>query len=142
MASLPGELNELLKHERGEVEAVKILIQDLERTDPDLAEGARDVLDTSSWSCRGLYHVFVRLGATPTIDIGDLASQISEQPDAKSKLEMLCSSQEEHLRSVERLLNREDLDDASSAFLKDLLQAHEAARRWCVDALAGWQRDI
>lgn len=141
MASVVEELNELLKRERGEVEAVDTLIAELEDTDPDIAEGAADVLDTASWSCSGLYHRINQLGGTPTLDSTNLAEDMEDQESVKGKLELLCKSQYEDNDRVKAVLDRDDLDETTRGFLSDLLNAHADTVRWCETALTQWKVD-
>lgn len=142
MAELLDELNKLLARERGEMQAVKALMDEVEQTEPDVADGARDVFDTSSWSCKGLYHRITQLGGTPTLSESSLADELSDLPDTRSKIEVLCSSQREDLELVEALRKRKRLDGATREFLEDLARAHEDTLRWCNNTLGEWKRDV
>lgn len=142
MASVVDELNELLVRERGEVEALKALANRFRQRDPDLVHGAEDAMETAIWSCSGLYHRINQLDGEPTFDVSSLPDRVADQDDTKSKLEIVCASQRQDLRMVRSLLRREDLDDATRSFLKDLLAAHEASAKWCSSTLSEWEPDI
>ena len=141
MASIVDELNRLLMAERGEAEAVLEFIQELAEADADIAAGGRDALRTSSWSCSGLYRRITQLDGTPTLDASDLAADLAERSDTRSRLELLCESQENDLHMVEQLLKRRDLDRTTRQFLKDLRNAHKEMLRWCRETLGEWRRD-
>lgn len=141
MASVVDDLNELLKRERGEVEAVNMLISELEDTDPDIADGAEDVLDTASWSCSGLYHRITQLGGTPTLDTAGYTEEMENREDLKSRLELLCSYQNEDGSRIKAILDRDDLDETTRSFLGDLREAHMDTVRWCETTLAQWRVD-
>lgn len=141
MASLIDELNELLKRERGEAEAIKLIFEELEQTDPDLLDGGDDIQRTAAWSCSGLYHRISRLQGDPTTDMQDFADEISDREDAKSKIEYLCKSQKTDRKLVKTILKRDDVDQATHDFLIDLLKAHEDTVAWCDAKLAEWKKD-
>ena len=139
MASVVDELNELLSSERGEVEAVDVLIKQLAETDADIAESAADALRTASWSCSGLYHRINQLHGSTTLDSTNLAEELSARPDAKSKLEFLCAAQERDKARTESILRRKDLDNTTRSFLIDLTRAHEETLGWCETVLDEWE---
>ena len=141
MASIVDEQNRLLMAERGEAEAVLEFIEELAEADADIAAGGRDVLRTSSWSCSGLYRRITQLDGTPTLEASDLAADLAERFDTRSRLELLCESQENDLHMVEQLLKRRDLDRTTRQFLKDLRNAHKEMSRWCRETLGEWRRD-
>lgn len=141
MTSILDQLNELLRRERGEVEAVQELIAEIAASDPDIAETARDALETASWSCHGLYHRIVHLKEVPTLESADLVETLSEQPNTKSKIEVICREQQEDLHMISRLLRQKELDKDTRDFLKDLLKAHEVTKTWCEATLAQWKVD-
>ena len=141
MASVVDELNELLKRERGEAEAIQLMFDQLEKTDPDLLDGGDDVLRTSAWSCSGLYHRNNKLHGDPTTDAQNLADEIEDKEDAKSKLEYLCKSQKTDRHLVKSILKRDDLDKDTHDFLVDLLKAHDDITVWCSTKLSEWKKD-
>ena len=141
MASIVDQLNALLYRERGEVEAVKGLIAEISASDPDIADSARDALETASWSCQGIYHRIVHLKGVPTLETQDLLEAFSDLPDTKSKIKMICKEQNEDLHMISKLLREPELDKDTKGFLADLLEAHKATETWCQDTLAQWKVD-
>lgn len=142
MASVVDDLNDLLARERGEVEAVEALLEELRRTDADLAESGSDVLTTASWSCSGLYHRIVQLNGVPTVDSSDLAQDILDRPDTQSKLEFLCAEQQQDLNKIRGVLKHKGLDKTTREFIEELRDAHRETVRWCEAALSQWKADI
>ncbi len=138
MPSLVDELNDLLARERGELEAVAVLLDDLAETDPDLADGAADALSTERWSISGLYHRIVALGGSPTLEVVDLASEMAAAPDPKDKLNLLCGTQRTDGRRLRKTLARDDLDRTTRDFLTDVLRSHEETAAWCESVLSEW----
>lgn len=141
MASLVDELNELLKRKRGEAEAIKLMFDELEQTDPDLLDGGDDILRTMAWSCSGLYHRISQLQGNPTTDMQNLEDEISDREDAKSKIEYLCKLQKEDRKMVKSTLKRDDVDHATHDFLIDMLKVQEDTTAWCDSKLAEWKKD-
>lgn len=139
MTSVIEELNELLRRERGEVEAVSELIREIRKADPDIAESARDALATASWSCQGLQHRIEWLGGTPTLDVEDHSEEMEDHTDTRSKVEFLCSTQKADLAKTHALLKKPILDKDTRGFLEDLLRAHEDTLNWCKTTLAEWE---
>lgn len=139
MTSVIDGLNELLRRERGEVEAVAELIREIKETDPDIATSARDVLETAGWSCQGLYHRIEWLGGTPTMDTEDHSEDLQDQPNTKAKIQFLCRSQEQDLELTQSLLDKPILDRDTRDLLQRLHTAHEDALHWCKAALAEWE---
>lgn len=139
MPSVVESLNQLLSRERGEVEAVEELMHQLQSTDPDIAAGARDALDTAEWSCHGLYHRIHHLGGTPTLDVEDTALRLAEEPDVKAKLQFLCSTQEDDLKLIKSILDGGYVDKHTRALLEDLSRAHEETANWCRRVLEEWK---
>jgi len=142
MASVVDDLNELLCRERGEVEAVQALLHELSASDPDIADSGRDVLETASWSCQGLWHRINQLGGTATVDASDLGQRLDDLTDTKSKLELICKDQKKDRKLIDSLLKNEDLDKDTRSFLEDLHRAHCDSERWCERTLNEWKRDI
>lgn len=141
MASIVDHLNDLLYRERGEVEAVRELIAEIASTDPDIADSARDALETASWSCHGLYHRLSHLSGVPTLESAGLADALAEQPDTKSKVELICREQQQDLDMVSELLKEKGLDRDTRAFLEDLVRAHRTTQSWCEATLSQWKAD-
>lgn len=141
MSSVVDELNELLAAERGEAEAVSDFIDELAEVDSDIAEGAKDVLQTASWSCSGLYRRITQTGGTPTLATSDLSTQLENKPDVRSRLEFLCETQVDDVSRIRALLNRKDLDRTTRQFLQDLKKAHDETIQWCKTTLDEWRRD-
>jgi len=139
MTSVADHLNDLLYRERGELESVRELIKEIARTDSDIAESARDALETAQWSCQGLHHRIERIGGIPTSDAADLAERLSDLPDTKAKVELICGEQEQDFAKVESLLKSSELDDDTRSFLNDLLKAHQETKRWCETVLSEWR---
>lgn len=139
MTSLIAELNELLRLERGELEAVAELIRELRASEPDIADGAGDVLQTASWSCQGLSHRIEWLGGTPTLDVVDRQADLQDRTGTQDKIRFLCEAQSSDLARVESLLSRTILDKDTRDFLNDLLKAHQATVQWCERVLAEWK---
>ena len=142
MPTVVDELNDLLRRERGEVEAVKNLIDEMACTDNDLADSARDALDTASWSCAGLCHRIIQLNGTPTLDAADLADRLSDKPDVQLKMKLLCKEQKEDLKQTRNILKRKDVDKDTRSFLEDILRAHQNTQKWCDNTLGEWKKDI
>jgi len=139
MTSVIEELNELLRRERGEVEAVAELIKEIREADPDIAESAREALETASWSCQGLQHRIEWLGGTPTLDIAEHVEELEDRQSTKSKIEFLCGTQEADLAKTHSLLEKPILDKDTRNFLEDLLKAHKDTLKWCKTTLAEWE---
>lgn len=139
MASITDHLNDLLVRERGEVEAVQELVREMAGTDADIAESAKDALDTARWSCQGLYHIVVRLGGTATLEAEPLAEELSELADTKSKVELLCGEQDRHEAILADLLAHPDLDKDTRSFLDDVRRAHQETQQWCQRVLSQWK---
>jgi hypothetical protein len=139
MSSLVDDLNDLLARERGELEAVAELLEELSETDPDLAEGAADALSTERWSISGLYHRIVALHGSPTLEVADFAEEMALAADLKSKLRLLCRAQKSDGRSIRSVLNSEGIDGTTRDFLSDLLRAHEETAAWCDSVVSEWK---
>jgi hypothetical protein len=139
MASVTDHLNDLLVRERGEVEAVRELVKEIACTDPDIADSAKDAFDTARWSCQGLYHRIVRLGGTATLEAEPLAGRLSELPDTKSKIELVCAEQDGDATMIADLLAHPGLDRDTQTFLDELLRAHHETKQWCVGVLSQWR---
>jgi bacterioferritin (cytochrome b1) len=139
MTSVIDGLNELLCRERGEVEAVANLIKEIRRADPDIADSARDALETASWSCQGLYHRIDWLGGTPTMDAEDHLEQMEELQSTKEKIEFICSTQKADSEKTRALLEKPILDKDTRDLLENLLRAHEGTMQWCKATLAEWE---
>jgi len=139
MASVTDHLNDLLVRERGEVEAVRELVREIACSDADIAESAKDAFDTAKWSCQGLYHIIVRLGGIATLESEPLAERLSELPDTKSKVKLICKEQDRDAAMVVDLLAHQDLDDDTRSFLDDLLRAHKESKQWCGRVLSQWK---
>lgn len=142
MASLVDELNDLLSCERGEAEAVQALVEVLEAADTDLADGARDVLNSASWACSGLYHRISQLGGTPTLQASNLAEELEDRSEPLSKLKYICSEQHHDVKRVNSLLKRNDLDTATRELLTELRGLHNDAIEWCSETLKQWRPGI
>ena len=142
MASLVDELNDLLSCERGEAEAVQTLVEVLDAADTDLADGARDVLNSASWACSGLYRRISQLGGTPTMEASNLAEELEDRSEPFSKLKYICTEQHRDVKRVNSLLKRDDLDTATKELLTELKDLHNSAIRWCSETLKQWQPDI
>jgi len=142
MSSLVDDLNLLLARERGEAEAVIELVNELSRSDPEMAGGAKQLLDTASWSCSGLYHRISQLKGLPSLESGGLAEEIADEPSAKKKIERLCAAQLSDQSEIASVLRRRDLDRTTRVFLRDLLSAHEQAVKWCRSRLGELVVDI
>ncbi len=138
MTSVIAELNELLRRERGEVEAVAELVREIRKSDPDIADGAADVLETAGWSCRGLVSRIEWLGGTPTLDAADHTEELQEREGIKEKLEFICGTQDADLQATKALLAKPILDSDTRKFLQELLQAHESTINWCKATLGEW----
>jgi hypothetical protein len=141
MASVVDDLNELLTIERGEAEALEIVLKELSVLDKDLADSGADVLQTASWSCSGLYRRITQLHGAPTLDASGLADDLADRPDTKSKLDILCKEEERIRKRIHAILTRNDIDDTTQGFLKDLLDAHKQSTLWCATTLGEWKRD-
>lgn len=139
MTSVIDTLNELLRRERGEVEAVAELIKEISETDPDIADGAREALKTASWSCQGLVNRIEWLGGTPTLDTEEHAEELEDLESTKAKIEFICSTQEADLGKTRSLLEKPILDKDTRSFLENLLRAHEDTLKWCKATLAEWE---
>ncbi len=142
MASVVEELNQLLARERGEVEALDVLVEQFSKCDPDLVRGAEDARETASWACSGLYHRINQLHGTPTLDSSRLADRVINEPETQQKVKIVCGAQKQDVRSVKSLLKRDDIDDATRSFLRDMLNAYDASADWCASTLGEWERDI
>lgn len=138
MTSVIESLNELLKRERGEVQAVADLIKEIADSDPDIADSARDVLETASWSCQGLYSRIEWLGGTPTLEIQDHTEELAERRSTNKKIEFLCSTQEADLAMTRSLQEKPILDKDTRDLVTSLIKAHEDAIAWCRTTLAEW----
>ncbi|MCE5198923.1 MAG: ferritin-like domain-containing protein [Armatimonadota bacterium] len=141
MASVVDDLNNLLARERGEVEALRTVVQDLHSTDPDLADSGDDVVQAGSWCCNGLYKRISQLDGTPTLDSTDLERQVSDKPDVPSKLKMVCSREKDDRSQVKHLLKRDDLDNDTREFLREMLDMHMEKARWCESTLDQWKHE-
>ena len=141
MASIVDQLNALLYRERGEVQAVRGLIAEISASDSDIADSAKDALETASWSCKGIYHRIVHLNGTPTLESADLSEALSDLQDTKSKIRLICREQREDLHLISKLLREKELDKETRSFLKDMLNAHKVTKAWCESTLAQWKVD-
>ncbi len=142
MAKVVDELNNLLVRERCEGEALKALIDHLSQTDPDIASGAEDALETARWACSGLYHRINQLDGVVTLESSDLAERVGNEFDTKRKLEIICRHQRQDLRAVKSLLKRDDLDEVTRDFLEELLSLHQYSANWCRSVLKEWEPDL
>lgn len=140
MPSVVEELNQLLARERGQVEALKAFLDDMDETDPDIAESGADVLQTAGWTCSGLYHRITQLHGTPALDATDLEARMCDQPDPDSKLKLICREHRNDVSLAKSILKRDDLDDTTRDFLKDVLNAHQDTARWCEATLAQFEQ--
>ncbi|MHB9036927.1 MAG: ferritin-like domain-containing protein [Armatimonadota bacterium] len=141
MASVVNDLNELLVIERGEAEAFEIVLKELSVLDKDLADSGADVMQTASWSCSGLYRRITQLHGEPTLDASGLAEDVADKPDTKSKLQSLCKEEERIRKKIHSVLARDDMDDATRGFLKDVQDAHKESAAWCEASLGEWKPD-
>lgn len=142
MAEAIDELNNLLMRERGEVEALKSSVDHLSQTDPDIADGLEDALETARWACSGLYHRINQLDDVVTLDSADLAGRVDEEEDTKRKLEIICRYQRQDELAIKSLLKREDLDEVTRDFLGELLSLHQSSENWCRSVLKEWEPDL
>jgi len=142
MAEVVDELNNLLVRERGEVEALKSLVDHLSQTDPDIVSGAEDALETARWACSGLYHRINQLDGIVTLDSSDLAERVDNEDDTKRKLEIICRHQRQDVKAIKSLLKRDDLDEATRDFLEELLNLHQSSENWCRSVLKEWEPDL
>lgn len=139
MAAIIDDLNDLLEKTRGNYEAVKSVADEIEMSDPDIEDGLRDIIEAERWSASGLYHRITQLHSTPTLRVADLSSRIAVIESLDGRLNAIRRYQESMARQVKSLLSRDDLDEATRAFLEEMRSLHSRGADWCKTVLKSWE---
>lgn len=139
MAALVDDLNDLLEHTRGIFEAVEMLADEIEATDPDIERGLQDILDAERWTASGLYHRITQLHGTPNLRTTDFPSRLSSTEGLDRKLKAISRKQESLAREARAVFLRDDVDAPTKALLDEMRALHLRNADWCKTILQEWE---